>query len=296
MTDDIATALAGRDPIEVDAATLAAAELASALAPSSSERLVFGGPIDAMLARQPLADGIPAPLWDVEEPETVRHLHRLFRDVGADVAVANTAEASGPALEAAGVGLSVDTVVAAAIRAAYSCGPRFVVGEIGPCGASGETAWHAYSQLAAALAAHEAHGVLVSRMASLPEALVALEAARQAAPSLPAIASVTLDASGNLAQTGEPVEQAFADLAAAGATALGVDGPDAPVMASLAPRIVAAAHDSALEALLRPGSSASVDFECAATEIVGAGGRLLGCSSGATPSLAALLADALFLR
>ncbi|MFZ2756713.1 MAG: hypothetical protein WAY93_07610, partial [Atopobiaceae bacterium] len=65
MADDIAAALAGRDPIEVDAATLAAAELSSVLAASGSEPLVFGGPIDSMLARQPLADGIPAPLWDV---------------------------------------------------------------------------------------------------------------------------------------------------------------------------------------------------------------------------------------
>jgi S-methylmethionine-dependent homocysteine/selenocysteine methylase len=296
MADDIAAALAGRDPIEVDAATLAAAELSSALAASGSEPLVFGGPIDSMLARQPLADGIPAPLWDVEEPETARHLHRLFHDVGAEVAVANTAEATAPVLEATGVGLPVDVVVAAALRAAYSCAPRFVVGEVGPCGASGEAAVRAYAQLAASLAAHEAHGILVSRMPSLPEALLALGAVRAAAPSLPAIASVRLDASGSVSATGEPVEQAFSALAAAGATALGADGLDARAMAALAPRILAAAHDVGLEALLRPGSSAPVDFGCAAADFVGAGARLLGCSSEATPSLAALLADALFLR
>jgi methionine synthase I (cobalamin-dependent) len=288
----------------VDADDQAAFELGCILAGDDDAPLAFAGTMAEPLSRQAGAEDVAAAAWLVDEPETVSHIHELYRYAGADVALTATAQATAPALGRAGVHVDVGTVVASALRCARSGGPRFVMGEVGPCGIRERGAARAaYAELVGALAPG-VHAIMVSSMASALDARTALDACREAAPDLPVCVSLTCDAEGCLGY-GEPLAQTFSALASAGADAVGVDGVPADVLARLAPAVVDAAHEAHVRVVCRPSAGAvegvedghpswplgDADVEACLRALWDAGVRLLGTGDGVSYGATCAVAD-----
>lgn len=297
-------------PDLVDAGAQAARDLGVILAPSATVPLVFSGPVSAVLAQQPFSEGIPDVVWNVDEPETVSHAHALFRDAGADVAITNTLQATTPSLEALGVNLTPRTVASTACRCAFSCGPRFVVGAIGPCGlptgagvADADEATllrsrsrGAYTELARALVEGGVHAVLVCGMRDVSDAENAIAGVLRVCVR-PVIASVSVDGTGRLPDSGASLEEAFASLSRAGADAVGIDGIDVDAVVPLADRIARAAAAVDRRVVVRPSATKPLDVEGfgrAADAFSVAGIGLVGGGRGATPPATGVMADRLF--
>lgn len=302
----------------LDANEELARDLAAALSPTSTEPLVMAGPVETLLAEQPFSEGIPSVSWDVDEPETVSHLQRLFRDAGADVALSNTRCASPAALAAANLPIPCERVAADSVRCAFSSGCRYVMGVVGPGplepGEDGsQERSHAEldaSRLALALVRARVHGVLVDGGGSLVRARAALAGTLRVC-ARPVMVTVDLDDVGSLTETSEPLEEAFTALAARGPASpgpavLGATVPSPDVAAVLAPRIASAARSLGARPLMRVGAGepltsgegdvswpfSATDFEPCGRTLAHSGITLLGTARGARPAALGYLADA----
>jgi S-methylmethionine-dependent homocysteine/selenocysteine methylase len=286
-----------------DADDEARASLGRILTGSDPSCLVFEGPVEPLLADLPLSETVPLPLWSLDEPETLDHIHQLFHDAGADVALTGTDAMTRLGLDAVGLGVRVRDVVRACCRSARSCGPRFVMGQVGPCGAPTHArARGFYLELAEALAEGGVHGFLVSSMRSSADAECVLSTLPFGYPSC---ASFTCDADGRLADSGESIEEAFLSVARAGADAVGVDGVDAGVVADLADRIADGARACGRRAVVRTSLGEGVQggeeserdqslatFDDVARLLASKGVLLQGASGSATLAATATVATA----
>lgn len=296
------------DAIGYDANDEQARQLASILSPTSTENLIFPGPLGRLISLLPLSEGIPEPEWSIDEPETIQHLHSLYRDAGAEVAVTNTGQACAPVLESLGVNVVPSLLVHAACREAFLCAPLFVVGSIGPCGIppeEREQALGAYEGLCRALAEGEVHGILIEGMATLSDALVALEAVRRVSDRS-VIVSLPFDSDGWM-RNGVLMGDAFRTLADAGADAVGVDGVDVDGVVALAPRIAAISREIDRRILVRPTAGEMVqgpegqtwqfgpaDFARAADALRVNSIGLVGVGEGGLPTATGVMADRFF--
>jgi 5-methyltetrahydrofolate--homocysteine methyltransferase len=139
--------------------------------------------------------------------------------------------------------------VAATVRAA--AGQAHVGGSIGPCGqilqpfgdADPGAVAESFRRQIALLASAGVTMLLVETMIDLQEAQLALRAAREVAPDLPVLATMTFDLTprGFFTLMGNPVDAAMAGLAEAGATIVGSNcGNGSTTMVQLAREIRAA--------------------------------------------------------
>jgi 5-methyltetrahydrofolate--homocysteine methyltransferase len=288
------------------------------------ELLEAGGPILAdgamgtMLMANGLEFGDPPEVWNVEHPDVIRRIQRGYLEAGAQVILTNTFGGNRPRLELHGNQDRVDPLnrtaaVLARLEAEAADHPALVAGDIGPSGQimatlggtlTPEGARDAFAEQAAALAGGRVDLFWIETMSDLAEAVAAVEGARQAAPNLPIIATMSFDTRGHTMMGVSP-ERAAGALLDAGAAAVGGNcgnGPDelVPVIAKMraafpSATLVAKANvgpptliGMRVEYEATPGTMAEF-----AARFRDAGADIIGACCGSTPSHLRAMADAL---
>jgi methionine synthase I (cobalamin-dependent) len=195
--------------------------------------LLLDGGLGTLLMARGLPAGLPPELWNVERPEQVTAAHRAYVEAGSEAVHTNSFGASPVRLAHFGLAERCEELNAAAVRAARAAGPAFVIGDIGPTGeylppvGQGDpAAWRAgFLRQASALVAAGVDALHLETMSDLREALIALEAARAVAGSLPVLASQTFERKrrGFFTVMGNPLLDSLRALREAGAAAVGAN-------------------------------------------------------------------------
>jgi 5-methyltetrahydrofolate--homocysteine methyltransferase len=195
--------------------------------------IVGDGAWGTMLMARGLRPGVPPETLNLERPEVIEEVARLYSEAGADFITTNTFGGSPLRLRAYGLEGAADAVNRGAVEAARrGAGARaWVAGSIGPSGLvlkpygdgdPGEIET-GFARQAEALASAGADFLIVETMTDLTEARLAVSAARRVAPSLAVMATMTFDRTrrGFFTVMGVTVAQAAAGLRDAGAEIIG---------------------------------------------------------------------------
>jgi 5-methyltetrahydrofolate--homocysteine methyltransferase len=187
-----------------------------------------------MLMANGLEFGDPPELWNLEHPEIIRRVQRGYIEAGAQVLLTNTFGGNRLRLELHGRQDRVDQLnrtaaVLARVEADAADHPVVVAGDIGPTGQIMESiggtltpaiAREVFAEQARALAGGGVDAFWVETMSDVDEAVAAILGARDAAPDLPVIATMSFDTRGRT-MMGVTPERAGAALLEAGAVAIG---------------------------------------------------------------------------
>jgi methionine synthase I (cobalamin-dependent) len=275
----------------------------------SGRILIADGATGTMLMAAGLAPGAAPELWNVEQPEQILALHRLYLEAGSQIILTNSFGGSRLKLDKFGLGgRAVELNLAGAALARQASGDKaYVAGDIGPTGELMQpmgpltyaAAVEAFSEQAAALAQGGVDALWVETMTDLSEAKAAVVGARQAT-ELPVFCSLSF---GRKARTmmGVSARQAAQELWPLGLSAIGANcgeglemipevlrqlrevAPDAPLIvkpnAGL-PRLVGGqtTYD------LAPG-----DFAARTKEFIEQGAQVIGACCGSSPAYIAEL-------
>ncbi len=213
------------------------AELSSGRAPLAAD-----GAMGSALMGRGLPAGLPPEAWllAADGAAAVAAVHAGHAAAGARIVLSATFGASPVRLAEGPAAGRTEEVCRTAVAIARSAVPRgvLVAGDLGPTGALlapyGElepaAARAAFAEQAAALAAAGADLLWIETMADLAEARAAVEGARDAAPNVPIVATLTFERGRTL--FGDRPEDAAAVLAELGVAAVGAncgDGFDAVI-------------------------------------------------------------------
>ena len=195
--------------------------------------LVGDGAWGTQLMQRGLPAGQPPEWFALERPEVIEEVARLYVDAGADLVTTDTFGGSAFRLKLHGLDGERERINRQAVEAVKRAvaGRALVSASIGPSGqllepfgdTSPDDVEAAFAEQAAVLAAAGADVLCIETMTDLTEATRAVCAAKRAAPGLPAIATMTFDATprGYFTVMGVSVERAVAGLLAAGADVVG---------------------------------------------------------------------------
>jgi 5-methyltetrahydrofolate--homocysteine methyltransferase len=197
------------------------------------ERLVGDGGLGTMLMARGLSPGESPEGLNLTRPEVVEEVARLYAEAGADLVTTNTFGGSPARLAEFGLDEQTEAINAAAVAAARRgvAGRALVSGSMGPSGrmlaplgdADPEDLRAGYLRQALALAAAGVDLFCIETMMDVEEARLAVSAAREAAPAVPIIATMTFEPSRRGFHTimGTPVADAARLLQEAGADVVG---------------------------------------------------------------------------
>ncbi|MBI2894219.1 MAG: homocysteine S-methyltransferase family protein [Deltaproteobacteria bacterium] len=195
--------------------------------------LVLDGGLGTMLIARGLGPGEPPESWNVNRPDDVASIHRAYVEAGSEAVHTNSFGATAARLGPRGLAGRASELAAASVGLARSSGARFVLGDVGPTGEylppvgrGDPAAWRRdFLALGRALAGAGVDAFHVETMSDLREALVALEALREAAPSVPVLVSMTFEKKprGFFTVMGDGLAPALSKLARAGAAAVGAN-------------------------------------------------------------------------
>jgi methionine synthase I (cobalamin-dependent)/5,10-methylenetetrahydrofolate reductase len=242
---------------------------------------------------------------NLSQPETIRAIHREYVQAGADLIETNTFGANSFRLARHGCAEQVAEVNRAGARLAREAAKAnsvFVAGSIGPLGirieplgkTSREEAREAFREQIAALTSEGLIDVLIlETFGYLEEIHQAILAARDAAPSIPVVAQVTIDEDGNCLDGSTP-ETFTKKLTEWGADVVGCNCSVGPVTMLEAIERMARVTDVPLSAQPNAGMPRSVEgrniYLCSpeymasyARRMVQAGVQLVGGCCGTTP-------------
>lgn len=195
--------------------------------------LVGDGAWGTQLMQRGLPEGRPPEWFALERPEVIEEVARLYVEAGADLVTTDTF--GGNAFRLALYGLEgehgrINRQAVEAVRRAVA-GRALVSASVGPSGRllepygdlSLQALERAFAEQIAVLAEAGADLVCVETMSDLDEATAAVRAAKQVAPHLPVMATMTFERSrrGFFTVMGTGVEAAASGLAAAGADVIG---------------------------------------------------------------------------
>jgi 5-methyltetrahydrofolate--homocysteine methyltransferase len=270
-----------------------------------------------MLFEAGLTSGESPERWNVERPDVVRAVHRAYRDAGSRILLTNTFGGNRFRLALHGLDPRVGELNEAAARLAGEVahvpgGDAVVAGDIGPSGAIlaplGELeradAVKGFAEQAAALHAGGVDVFWIETMSALEEVEAAVEGARQAAPGVPIVVTMSFDTHG-CTMMGVSPEQAGKELPALGAVAIGGNcglGPAEllPAMVAMraaAPGAILVAKPNAglpvLEgdrAVYHGSPEEMADY---ARRLTAAGVRIVGGCCGSAPEHLRAMAEAL---
>ncbi len=196
--------------------------------------LVADGGMGTMLMAAGLLFGDPPELWNVlpDKQPHVRAVHRSYLDAGAQVILTNSFGGTPFRLKLHNLHDRVFELnqAAAELARAEAGDAAVVAGSIGPSGElfepigalTYESAVAGFAAQAAGLAAGGADVLWVETMSDLQEVRAAVAGARQAAPQLPLVATMTFDTRG-FTMMGVSPAQAVAELSSLGLAALGAN-------------------------------------------------------------------------
>ena len=218
---------------------------------------LFDGGYGWLLQERGLPIGDCAESWNLTNPDAVATLHADYAAAGARILTTNTFGATEPRLAAHGLSGRAEEINRAGATVARGVGDRYgalVAGDIGPTGElldplgtlTFEEATALFAEQVRGLAAGGADLILIETMSDLGEARAAVAAAREVAPDLPVIVTLSFDT--NLrTMMGVAPAAAVAALAAEGVDAVGANcgrGPDD--MRTIAAQLVAARPEGLL--------------------------------------------------
>jgi 5-methyltetrahydrofolate--homocysteine methyltransferase len=197
------------------------------------ETTLLDGGLGSLLIARGLAPGAAPESWVLSRPDDVRRAHGDYVAAGSDAVHAATFGANTIRLARFSLADRCEVLNADAVRLARESGARFVLADVGPTGeylppvGTGDSrAWkEAFVQQGRALAAAAPDALHVETMTDLREALIALEALQEAAPSLPVMVSLTFERKkrGFFTIMGDPLAGSLRTLADAGAVAVGAN-------------------------------------------------------------------------
>lgn len=195
--------------------------------------LLLDGGLGTMLLARGLPAGQPPERWVRERPEVLAEVHRAYVAAGSEAVHACTFGANRLRLRPYGLEPEIGRLNREAVVLARASGARFVLADLGPTGeyrppvGQGDpAAWAGvFREQAALLAEAGADGLHVETMSDLLEARTCLAAAREGAPDLPVMVSLTVSRKrrGFFTVMGDPLAEALRVLAEEGAAAVGVN-------------------------------------------------------------------------
>lgn len=197
------------------------------------DRLVGDGAWGTQLMARGLPDG-QAPEWiALERPEVIEEVARLYVDAGADLVTTDTFGGTSFRLalhDLAGEKERINRQAVEAVKRAVD-GRALVSASVGPSGrllepygdTSAEAVHGAFVEQVRALASAGADLICIETMSDLTEATQAVRAAKEQAPGLPVIATMTFEPNprGYYTVMGVSAEQAATGLVEAGADVIG---------------------------------------------------------------------------
>jgi 5-methyltetrahydrofolate--homocysteine methyltransferase len=284
----------------------------------SGRPIVADGAMGTMLMANGLEFGDPPELWNLEHPEIIRRVQRAYIEAGAQVLLTNTFGGNRLRLELHGRQDRVDQLnrtaaVLARVEADAADHPVVVAGDIGPTGQIMESiggtltpaiAREVFAEQARALAAGGVDAFWVETMSDVDEAVAAILGAKDAAPDLPVIATMSFDTRGRT-MMGVTPERAGAALLEAGAVAIGGNCGNGPEeLVPVIEKLRAAFPDAVLVAKGNVGMpqlvGMAVQYETTpatmaefAARFREAGANVIGACCGSTPPHLHAMADAL---
>lgn len=279
--------------------------------------ILADGGMGTMLMELGLQFGASPELWNVEQPDRVRQVHRGYVQAGSRVILTNTFGCNRLRL---GLHNLQDRVVELNRAAAElvrqevgAAGDRAVVaGDIGPSGGIlaplGELepaqAVEAFAEQAGGLIQGGVDVIWIETLSSLEEMRAAVDGVRQASREIPIVATMTFDTRGRT-MMGVTPEQAVQELSAWGLAALGANcgnGPDEILgviekMRAAAPQATLVAKANAGVPKLEKGravyGAGPEEMARYATAVADAGARIIGACCGSTPRHLEAMAAAL---
>ena len=219
---------------------------------------LFDGGYGWLLQERGLPPGDAAELWNLENPDAVAALHEEYAAAGARILTTNTIGGTSARLALSGLDDRVAEINRAGATIARTVADRhgiLVAGDLGPTGELLEPLGTLTQQDATALFAEQLRGlvtggidlVLIETMSDLAETRAALAAAREVAPDLPLVVTMSFDTNLRTMMGVDPAT-AVRELAEAGVDAVGANcgrGPEE--MEQIASQLVAARpHDGIL--------------------------------------------------
>jgi len=286
------------------------ADLKSRLA--AGHVLLADGAMGTLLQQEGLAPGEAPENWNLTRPQVLENIAAAYIEAGSDLVHTNSFGASPLRLAAHGLEGRCEEINRAAAAAAVRgvAGRGLVSGSMGPCGrllapygpAEPADVLAGFRLQARALVSGGADLLTVETMTDLDEAVLAVQAAREAVGAGAVLASMTFDPTpgGWFTIMGNDIPAVVRALAAAGADVLGSNcGQGTPGMLAVA-RELARATD--LPLLIQANAGLPVltdgrvhyretpgDMAAVLPDLLAAGVRIVGGCCGTTPAHIAAL-------
>ncbi len=212
-----------------------------------------------LLQERGLPPGEVAELWNVENPSAIEGLHEEYASAGASILTTNTFGGTRPRLEMNSLGERCAELNEAGARIARTVADRhgaLVAGDVGPTGElleplgtlTSDDAQVLFAEQISALVAGGVDLVLIETMSDLTETQAAIAAAKQVAPQLPIVATLSFDTNLRTMMGVDPAT-AVRTLGAAGVDAVGANcgrGPEEMVQIAAQLHAARADHDHLL--------------------------------------------------
>ena len=280
--------------------------------------IVADGAMGSVLMANGLEFGDPPELWNLEHPEIIRRVQRGYADAGAQVLLTNTFGGNRLRLELHGREDRVDQLnrtaaVLARVEANAADHLVIVAGDIGPSGQimeaiggtlTPEIAREVFAEQARALAAAGVDVMWIETMSDVSETVAAIQGAKDAAPDVPVIATMSFDTRGHTMMGVSP-ERAAEALLGAGAAAVGGNCGNGPEeLVPVIEKMRAAFPDAILVAKGNVGMpqlvGMAVAYETTPETMAGfarrfrdAGANVIGACCGSTPPHLRAMAEAI---
>lgn len=279
---------------------------------------VGDGAMGTMLQDAGLNDGGAPELWNVEHADVIERILTEYADAGAQLLTTNTFGGSRPRLQMH----ALEDRVIELNRAAAEIGRRvadaregvFVMGDIGPSGEllepmgtlTPESAQELFAEQMRGLVEGGVDGFLIETMSDLAEVRAAIAAAKEVAPDLPVIATLSFDTNLHTMMGVSPA-QAVVELTEMGADVVGANcGRGFEEMRTIAEQMTPARPEGAL--LMMQSNAGLPELVGAdfvyngtpdgmaelATDLKGMGVNIVGSCCGSTPAHTAAIHSVMF--
>jgi 5-methyltetrahydrofolate--homocysteine methyltransferase len=285
---------------------------------ASNRPIVADGAMGSVLMANGLEFGDPPELWNLEHPEIIRRVQRGYVEAGSQILLTNTFGGNRLRLKLHGREDRVDQLnrtaaVLARVEADAADHPVIVAGDIGPSGEimaaiggtlTPEIAREVFAEQARALAAAGVDVMWIETMSDVSETVAAIQGAKDAAPDLPVIATMSFDTRGHT-MMGVTPERAAEALLGAGASAVGGNCGNGPEeLIPVIERMRAAFPEAVLVAKGNVGMpqlvGMAVAYETTPETMAGfarqfrdAGANVIGACCGSTPAHVRAMAEAI---
>ena len=200
---------------------------------SNGDVLVGDGAMGTMLFARGLQTGDCPEQWNLEHPDVLEEIARLYHQVGADIVSTNTFGGSALKLKQYDLDGRTEDINAAAVRAVRNAigDGGYLSVSCGPCGqlleplgeVSRDEVYDSFLRQLRGATQEDVDLICIETMTDLTEATLAVKAAKAAAPGIPVATTMTFDETPNGFYTmmGIGISQAARELTSAGADIIG---------------------------------------------------------------------------